>query len=208
MRFSMQIAGSRPLGDGLALGLVVLGSLGLWAVQAHTPAGAAATPTWVTTQGKVVHLTLIAAYNNTNAGFNFDGGARGQMTVTVPLGVKVNGTFKNAATTPHDVLIVPYQKTLPTHSVPPAFAGACYGSPVCGGGGGSSGPGGVPPGNGTPGPSGGPSQGAGQGGTFSFVASKAGTYMIICGYPGHAIAGMWDTFVVSSTAKTASVTFK
>jgi hypothetical protein len=32
--------------------------------------------------------------------------------------------------------------------------------------------------------------------------------MIICGYPGHAIAGMWDTFVVSSTAKAASVTFK
>jgi sulfocyanin len=369
MRFSMRIAGSRALWGGLALALVVLGSLGFWAVQAHTPAGAAATPTWVTTQGKVVHLTLIAGYNNTNsgfnfdgaahgqmtvtvplgdrvvatfknnaqgvqhnvvviaytrslpasgsspafqgaasptpqfgqgspqqgapqtfsfvankagrymlicgiaghaiagmwdnlvvsptakaasatfgtaqvgstsattappanpsqwvattgktvhltliagynnanAGFNFDGGARGQMTVTVPLGAKVIATFKNAATTPHDVLVVPYQKTLPTHSVPPAFAGACYGSPVCGsGGGGSSGPGGAPPGNGTPGPGGSP-QGANQAGTFSFVAGKVGTYMIICGYPGHAIAGMWDTFVVSSTAKAASITFK
>ncbi len=162
---------------------------------------------WVSTSGKVVHLTLISGYNNTNAGFNFDGGAHGQMVVTVPLGYKVVATYKNAASTPHDVIIVANQKTLPTHSVPAAFTGACYGSPVCGSGG-NSGPGaGGPPQGGAPGAGGSP-QASNQPHTFTFVANKAGTYMIICGYPGHAIAGMWDTFVVSSTAKAASITFK
>jgi hypothetical protein len=167
---------------------------------------------WITTNGKVVHLTLIAGYNSTNGGFNFNGGAHGQMVVTLPLGATVDGTFKNAASTPHDVLIVSYQKTLPTHSVPPAFKGACFGSPVCGAGA-SGGSGGPPPrgtpgaGSGTPG-AGGAARAGNQQGTFSFVANKAGTYMIICGYPGHAIAGMWDLFVVSPGAKTGSITFK
>ena len=161
---------------------------------------------WVSTSGKAVHLTLIAGYNNANAGFNFDGGARGQMVVTVPLGDTIVATYKNAARTPHDVLVVPYQKTLPTHSVPTAFAGASYGVPRFGGSG-KPGAGGPPPGGGVPG-AGGPSQVSNQAHTFSFVANKAGTYMIICGYPGHAIAGMWDTFVVSSTAKAASIAFK
>jgi sulfocyanin len=178
---------------------------------AGTTAAPANPNQWVSTSGKVVHLTLIAGYNSANAGFNFDGGARGQMVVTVPLGDKIVGTFKNDATTPHDVLIVPYQKTLPTHSVPAAFSGACYGSPVCGSGG-SGGAGGAPgaggpPKGGAPG-AGGPPTTSNTPHTFTFTAGKAGTYMIICGYPGHAIAGMWDTFVVSPTAKAATITFK
>ena len=152
------------------------------------------TPTWVTTKGKVVDLTLVAAWNNANAGFNFDGGAHGQMTVTVPLGFKVVATFKNDSTTPHDVLVIPYMAALPSHSVAPAFTGARSAF-----GGGRPGAGGAPAG-GRPPASRGPS-------TFSFVANKAGTYMLICGVPGHALAGMWDKFVVSSTATVASVTY-
>ncbi|HVA92802.1 MAG TPA: sulfocyanin-like copper-binding protein [Chloroflexota bacterium] len=178
------------------------------AAQAASTTGTIAPPAnpnqWVSTSGKVVRLTLIAGYNNANAGFNFDGGALGKMVVTVPLGDKIIATYKNDATTSHDVLVVPYQKTLPTHSVPTAFAGASYGAPNFGAR--RGGKGGPPPG-GAPG-AGGPRQASNTPHTFSFVAGKAGTYMIICGYPGHAIAGMWDTFVVSSTAKTASITFQ
>jgi plastocyanin len=161
---------------------------------------------FVSTSGGVVHLTLTADYNNANAGFNFDGGAHGRMVVTVPLGAKIIATYKNLANTGHDVLVVPNQATIPTHSVPVAFNGASYGAPSFGG----RRPGGTPP-KGTPTP------GRRPGGfgapdhtahTFTFVANKAGTYLIICGFPGHAIAGMWDTFVVSSAAKTASVAFK
>jgi sulfocyanin len=171
-----------------------------------TTAGTAAAPAnpdqFVSTSGKVVKLSLIAGYNNANAGFNFDGGAHGQMVVTVPLGYKVIATYKNNASTPHDVLVVPYQKTLPTHSVPVAFAGASYGAPSFGSGGK-----GGPPAGGAPGAGGSPSASK-TAHTFTFVANKAGTYMIICGYPGHAIAGMWDTFVVSNTARAASIAFK
>jgi hypothetical protein len=130
------------------------------------------------------------------------------MVVTVPLGDKINAIFKNNATTPHDVLIVPFQTPPPSHSVTTAFPGASSNRGFGFGGGngrrggnGRGGNGGAPRGGftrpkpGTPMP-------------FSFVANKAGTYMIICGVPGHALAGMWDTFVVSPTAKVASITFK
>jgi sulfocyanin len=177
-------------------------------------AGAAGTTTtpanpsqWISTSGNVVKLALIAGYNGANAGFNFDGGAHGQMVVTVPLGDTIIATYKNASKTPHDVLVVPYQKTLPTHSVPTAFTGASYGVPSFGSGGGTRPKGGTPPAGGNPG-AGGPGRISNAAHQFTFTADKAGTYMIICGYPGHAIAGMWDTFVVSSTAKTASITFR
>lgn len=125
-------SGGGKLIGGVAIGAAMLGTASLAPLGARAKTEHAATPTWVTTQGKVVHLTLIAGYNNANAGFNFDGGARGRMVVTVPLGDKVVATYKNAASTPHDVLVVPYQKTLPTHSVPTAFAGASYGVPQFG----------------------------------------------------------------------------
>jgi len=143
-------------------------------------------PTWVTTAGKVVHLTLISGWNNANAGFNFNGGAYGHMVVTVPLGATVDAIYTNAVPIFHDVDIIDYQKPLPSHSATPAFAGARSPLP-------SFKPGAPPPSNGPK--------------AFSFVASKAGTYMIICGVPGHALAGMWDTLVVSPTATAASITF-
>lgn len=159
---------------------------GVTSVTGTTPPPAK-TPTWVTTAGKVVHLTLISGWNTANAGFNFNGGAYGHMVVTVPLGDKVEATYTNNVAVFHDVDIIPYQKPLPSHSATPAFPGARSPLPAFK-------PGGPPP------TLNGPK-------TFSFVATKAGTYMIICGVPGHALAGMWDTFVVSPTAKAASITF-
>ncbi len=151
-------------------------------------------PTWVTTKGKVVDLTLVAAWNNANAGFNFNGGAHGQMTVTVPLGSTVMATFKNNSRTPHDVVVIPYMSTPPGRSVNPAFSGARSSFPRFRPGAAGGTPAGGPPRTNAP-------------ITFSFVANKAGTYMLICGVPGHALAGMWDKFVVSPTAKVASVTY-
>jgi uncharacterized cupredoxin-like copper-binding protein len=155
------------------------------------------TSSLISTSGKVVHLTLIAGYNNANAGFNFDGGAHGQMVVTVPLGATVDAVFKNNVSVPHDVVIINYQTPPPSHTVATAFPGSASPRPrfrpPAGGQGAGAPPARPRPGAALP---------------FSFVASKAGTYMIICGVPGHAIAGMWDTFVVSPTAKTASITFK
>jgi sulfocyanin len=142
-----------------------------------------AAPTWVTTKGKVVNLTLVADYNSNGGGFNFNGAAKGQLTVTVPLGDKVNVTFTNKASLPHSAQIVKFSKTPPAAAVPDAFKGANSPSPT----------------NGMVGKS---AQ------KFSFTANKAGSYLIICAVPGHAAAGMWDTLVVSKTAKAATATVK
>ena len=108
---------------------------------------------------------------------------------------KVVATYKNNVRVFHDVDIIPYTTPLPSRSVAPAFPGAR--SPL---------PRFRPGTGGRPGAGGPPSAGKPQ--TFSFVASKAGRYMMICGIAGHALAGMWDTFVVSRTARVASVTFE
>lgn len=38
------------------------------------------------------------------------------------------------------------------------------------------------------------------------AAAKAGKYLMICGVPGHAAAGMWDNFVVSKTVTKGKIT--
>lgn len=191
MLFTTRMMAGRRLAGGLTLGALLLGSAGLAAVTAGTRAvasPAAATPTWVTTSGKTVHLTLIAGWNNNNAGFNVDGAAHGQMVITVPLGDKVIATFKNNGQGAlHDAVIIRFTLPLPGNATQPVFASAASPLPRFGAGG--------PP-----------SAGAAQ--TFSFAASQAGRYMVVCGVAGHALAGMWDTFVVSKTAKIASVSFK
>lgn len=144
---------------------------------------AQASPAWAVTKGKVVNLTLVAAYNQNSSGFNFNGAAKGQMTVTVPLGDTVNVTFSNNAPLPHSAQIVAYSSNPPATAVPDAFKNANSANPTTGS-----------------------SKGAPQ--KFSFVANKAGKYLIICAVPGHAAAGMWDTLVVAKGAKAATVTIK
>jgi len=180
MRMTTRVITAGCVAGGLALGVALLNSTSM----AGAVARPAAPPTWVTTTGTTVHLTLISGWNNANAGFNYNGAAHGQMVVTVPLGDKVTVTFKNNVGTPHNVDIIPYTQPLPGNGLAPAFAGASSPLPQ------------FKPGAPPAGPQ-----------TFSFDATKAGRYMMICGVPGHALAGMWDTFVVSSSAKTASVAF-
>jgi hypothetical protein len=179
------------LAGSIALGLALLGA----AAPAGRIAEAAQAPTWVTTSGKVVHLTLIAGWNNANVGFNFNGGAHGKMVVTIPLGDTVDVSFTNHAKgVPHNVEIIPYTTNPIAGRVnPPAFKGAETPSPQ------------FRPGQG--GQGGRPSFGSSKPLTFSFVANKDGKYMIICAISGHALAGMWDTMIVSSSAKAGSVVF-
>jgi sulfocyanin len=167
---------SYRLASVVAAGLTLLAGVGSVSAARHAKA-----PTWVTTKGKVVNLTVIAAYNNALSGFSFNGYGKGQLTITVPKGDTVNVTFSNAASLSHSVQFTVFNKTLPTGGVRDAFKGSHSANPA----------------NGV-------TKGVTQ--KFSFVASKAGKYMMICAVPGHAVAGMWDNFVVSATAKTASAT--
>lgn len=144
------------------------------------------TPTWATynARTKTAHLTVIAAYGEDT--YNFNGGARGQFTFTVPLGSRVIVRFtNNSAMMPHGAEIVKYTGSIPDQSPPPspAFSGAA--SPNYRHG--------TPPGT---------TQ------TFHFVANKAGKYLLICPVHNHVLHGHWDWFIVSRTATTATGVLK
>lgn len=122
-------------------------------------------------------VLLIASRTTTAAGFNFDGYAKGRLTITVPAGWTVHVVFENNGPLPHSVMVVPWS-TKPTATHPtPAFAGA------------------TTPQARSETPKGGSSR-------FTFVARKK--YRLLCAVPGHDAAGMWDTLVVKRGARTAS----
>ncbi len=120
-------------------------------------------------------LTLVAGQTSAAGGFNFNGYSGGEMILTVPVGWRVVVTFVNASVVPHSAEVVPYAAQQPDAARRPAFPGAATPSLDTG----------LP---------------RGARATFSFVATRAGTYEFVCGVPGHAVAGMWDLLIVSRAA--------
>jgi FtsP/CotA-like multicopper oxidase with cupredoxin domain len=116
--------------------------------------------------GRTAQLTLVAGYNSSNNGFNFDGYGRGQLLVRVPLGWRLSVTCRNAGSTRHSCAVV-----LGAQAAVPAFPGAATPHPVLG-------------------------LRTGQTARFAFTASRAGAYRIACLVPGHEDARMWDVLVV------------
>lgn len=132
---------------------------------------------------KTVNLTLISAYGADT--FNFNGGTKGQLRVTVPVGSKVVVTYSNQSPMMlHGAEVVRWTGTLPTGTPPaPAFAGAASPNYL----------------HGTP-------KGVTQ--VFSFTASQAGKYLLICPVKNHVKFGHWAWFTVSKTATVPSVVLK
>jgi sulfocyanin len=132
-------------------------------------------------------FTVVANQTPANAGQNFNGVDHGRLTITVPPGTPVHVKFTNAKTAalPHSFQVIPLKgtakaPTLPAQAEPQAaFKGAE--SP-------NAGAVGTPP---------------GKTDEIRFTASKAGHYLFICGYPGHALLGMYGTFDVTPGAKPA-----
>ncbi len=118
----------------------------------------------------LVHLLLVAASTGDNGGFNFDGGSFGNITFTVPRGWHIAVTCRNAGAIDHScAVMVPSEAG--TVGAPTAFPGASTPNPILG----------IAPGSTS---------------TFSFAASRAGSYQIACLVPGHERAGMWVRLVV------------
>jgi sulfocyanin len=132
---------------------------------------------------KTVNLQLIAAFGSVNGGMNFNGGARGDETITVPEGWTVKVPFTNRDAIPHSAIILPDSLPLPAIPENPAIPGA-YTKDVTAG---------LPTG-GTD--------------TMTFKTAKPGNYLIVCGVPGHGPSGMYIKFVVSGTAKAPSYAMK
>jgi sulfocyanin len=123
---------------------------------------------------KTVTLKLVAGYNSSLSGFNFNGDGNGKMVVTVPVGWKVTVDLTNKGLLPHSAAIV----TDTANSTTLAFAGAEIANVTTG----------IAP---------------GATATFTFTPNKAGTYRIACLVPGHEALGMWDTLKVVSSGNPA-----
>jgi Sulfocyanin (SoxE) domain len=115
----------------------------------------------------VVSVSLIAGYDATNNGFNFDGYGRGKLLVTVPLGWRVRVTCENRAAVRHSCAVVDGPMT-----IRPAFRHAAIPRPLEG-------------------------LRHGEVATFSFMATRRGTFRLACLVPGHEEARMWDVLDVA-----------
>lgn len=169
----------------LAAGAAVL-CIGARADTDPPAAWAAAAPSWMKVDAahKRVSFAVMASESGVNGTLNFNGYANGQMTVTVPASWRVHIDFVNtgAGALPHSFEVIRKGK-LPPQGITPAIAGAWSQDLIPG----------VPP---------------QQRDAFDFTATPAGNYLWFCGVPGHGRSGMWDGFVVSSSAKMPVVTIK
>ena len=114
----------------------------------------------------VVAVTLVAGYDSSNNGFNFDGYGRGELRVTVPVRWRVRVTCTNRAAMRHSCAVVDGPMTTAQ-----AFPGSTVSQPVVG-------------------------LRSGTTETFSFVASRVGSFRFACLVPGHEEARMWDLLEV------------
>ena len=134
-------------------------------------------PAWtkVDSAAHTVELTLIAGMNGVNGGMSFNGATNGALTVSVPMGWTVRLKFENAdQMLPHSAVVVPAAATVPV--APPAAAFAHASTHRV--------PQGLP---------------ADAREVVTFVPDRAGSYMILCGVPGHGLAGMWLKLEVTET---------
>jgi len=121
-------------------------------------------------------LRLVGGHDKTNNSLNFNGGANGAHTITIPLGWTVRATFRNAdRSLPHSAIVVEPVTPIPAVPPEPAFARA-YTMKL--------------------------EEGLRQGATddVTFKASAPGKYWIMCGVPGHGVGGMYITLQVSQSA--------
>jgi hypothetical protein len=119
------------------------------------------------TTSRVAHLTLVAGLGGGNGGFNFDGYGRGEMLVRVPVGWRVVVDCENRSGGRTSCAVV--------HGAlagTPAFVGASTPRPLVG----------LSP---------------GAKASFSFVASRAGTYRLASLVAGEEQARMFDVLDVT-----------
>lgn len=129
-------------------------------------------------------FSIIAGQTPANAGLNFNGTVKGKLVITVPLGARVRLTLTNKGDLPHSLQIIPFTIQLPATALPhPVFPGAE-----------------------TPKPQEGVMKG--KTAVATFVASKPGKYLFICGFPGHALLGMYGIFEVAAAGTKPSMVTK
>jgi hypothetical protein len=115
---------------------------------------------------RTARVLLVAGYDSTNNGFNFDGYARGRLLFRVPRGWRLTVVCKNAGTRNHSCAVV-----RGAGSGRIAFPGATTPEPAQG----------LSP---------------GRSATFTFRASRLGVYRFVCLVPGHELAREYDVLEI------------
>jgi uncharacterized cupredoxin-like copper-binding protein len=109
---------------------------------------------------------------------------KGDLQIVVPLGWTVQWDWRNAdSTTLHSLVVMVQREKLPTEGGRAAFTNAMTRLVTAG-------------------------LAAGQGDRTTFTADEAGWYWLLCGVPGHAIAGEYLELHVDPDAKSAEVRVK
>lgn len=125
-------------------------------------------------RSKTVSLQLIAGYNGLNGSLNYNGATNGTHGIFVPVGWRIHVAVMNRdSDLQHSAIVVRELLPPPVEPSEPAFSGAALSQL---------------------------SEGLREAETSSldFVADRAGHYMIVCGVPGHAQAGMWLKLLVAA----------
>jgi sulfocyanin len=150
------------------------------APTAKLPGGEMTTPEWfaVDADAQVAHIVLTAGATNDNNYWNYNGGTKGSMAITVPVGYTVTiDLVNNDPAMAHSVGVSAETSSFGAMLDPtPVFTGAVTENPT------SMVDGTMP----------------GETDTVTFTADAAGTYTLVCYIPGHGTTGMWVYFVVSA----------
>jgi hypothetical protein len=160
---------------------------------ASTPAPPSATPTrppaapdWlaVDATSKTATLTLDVTSRPNAPSALLNGYRNGEARIVVPVGWTVKWSWRNAdSVSPHSLVVMVQREKLPLEGGRSAFTNAMTRMMTEG----------LPP---------------GATDQTTFMAEEAGWYWLMCGVPGHALAGEWLELRVDPEATTASVQVK
>jgi hypothetical protein len=156
------------------------------APSAPEPASAPRSPDWlvIDSAGKTVTVTLEVTSRPDAPSALINGFRNGEARIVVPLGWTIKWSWRNADTkSPHSLVVMVQREKLPLEGGRPTFSNAMTRMVTEG----------LPPG------------GTDQ---TTFAAEEAGWYWLMCGVPGHALAGEWLELRVDPEATTASVRVK
>jgi len=184
-RFSISV-GSLAAASCVAVALSVTSASSQTPAQASPPAAdSVRPPVWLVADetGRTVTVALQATHAPDGTAL-INGRHKGDLQIVVPLGWMVQWDWRNAdSTSPHSLVVMVQREKLPTEGGRAAFTNAMT-RMVTGG------------------------LTAGQGDRTTFTADEAGWYWLLCGVPGHAIAGEYLELHVDPDAKTAGVRVK
>jgi uncharacterized cupredoxin-like copper-binding protein len=133
----------------------------------------------VDSAARTVTITLVVTPAPDGGAALINGYRNGEVQIVVPLNWTVQWEWRSAdSTKPHSLVVMAEREKLPTEGGQPAFPNAMTRMVKTG----------LP---------------AGQADQTTFTADQAGWYWMLCGVPGHALAGEYIGLRVDPEAKTA-----